>query len=88
MGLEVHRTVREIWRDLHRQREWRNELEKMKTGAPIGCVFVETKTLRNSLLPITASTLEQVNRVSSPAVPVRDLLKERGSRGRQEGLRL
>lgn len=78
--LEMYRTIREIRRDLHKQREWRNELEKMKTGAPIGCVFVETKTLRNSLFPITTSTLEQVTHVPRPALHAHDVKKGEGSR--------
>ena len=55
------RTVREIRRDMHKQREWRNELEKMKIGNIVGCLNVESKTLRNSLVPITTRTLDQVN---------------------------
>ena len=46
---------------MHKQREWRNELEKMKIGNIVGCLNVESKTLRNSLVPITTRTLDQVN---------------------------
>ena len=55
------RTVREIRRDMHKQREWRNELDKMKIGNIVGCLNVESKTLRNSLVPITTRTLDQVS---------------------------
>lgn len=54
------RTIREIRRDMHKQREWRNELEKMKVGNVVGSLSVESKTLRASLIPITQRTLEQV----------------------------
>ena len=54
------RTIREIRRDMHKQREWRNELEKMKIGNVVGSLSVESKTLRASLVPITQRTLEQV----------------------------
>ena len=46
---------------MHKQREWRNELEKMKIGNVVGSLSVESKTLRASLVPITQRTLEQVN---------------------------
>ncbi len=45
---------------MHKQREWRNELEKMKIGNVVGSLSVESKTLRASLIPITQRTLEQV----------------------------
>lgn len=54
------RTIREIRRDMHKQREWRNELEKMKIGNVVGSLSVESKTLRASLVPITQRSLEQV----------------------------
>ena len=64
------RTVREIRRDMHKQREWRNELEKMKIGNIVGCLNVESKTLRNSLVPVTTRTLDQVsNRVQLDTLP-------------------
>lgn len=54
------RSIREIRRDMHKQREWRNELEKMKIGNVVGSLSVESKTLRASLIPVTQRTLEQV----------------------------
>lgn len=45
---------------MHKQREWRNELEKMKIGNVVGSLSVESKTLRASLIPVTQRTLEQV----------------------------
>ena len=47
---------------MHKQREWRNELEKMKIGNVVGSLSVESKTLRASLIPITQRTLEQVKK--------------------------
>ena len=55
-----HRTIREIRRDMHKQREWRNELERMKIGNVVGSLSIESKTLRASLVPVTQRTLEQV----------------------------
>lgn len=52
--------MREIRRDMHKQREWRNELERMKLAAVVGCLNVESKTLRNILVPVTTRTLDQV----------------------------
>ena len=46
---------------MHKQREWRNELEKMKIGNVVGSLSVESKTLRASLVPVTQRTLEQVS---------------------------
>ena len=59
----ICRTIREIRRDMHKQREWRNELEKMKIGNVVGSLSVESKTLRASLVPVTQRTLEQVGHV-------------------------
>lgn len=50
---------------MHKQREWRNELEKMKVGNVVGGLSVESKTLRASLIPITQRTLEQVRLCTS-----------------------
>lgn len=63
------RTIREIRRDMHKQREWRNELEKMKIGNVVGSLSVESKTLRASLVPITQRTLEQVLWPTGPLAP-------------------
>jgi hypothetical protein len=60
ISVAVCRTIREIRRDMHKQREWRNELEKMKIGNVVGSLSVESKTLRASLVPVTQRTLEQV----------------------------
>jgi hypothetical protein len=54
------RSLRDIRRDMHRQREWRNELERMKIGAVVGCLFVDSKSLRNELSPTTAMTLDKI----------------------------
>ena len=47
-------------RDLHRQREWRLELERLRAGAAVGCLHVESRTLRSLLLPGTLAATEQV----------------------------
>ena len=47
-------------RDLHRQREWRLELERLRAGAAVGCLHVESRTLRSLLLPATLAATEQV----------------------------
>ncbi|CAD7701708.1 unnamed protein product [Ostreobium quekettii] len=53
-------TTREIRRDMHKQRQWRNDLEKMKISQVVGCIYVESKTLRNNLMPIALNTLESI----------------------------
>ena len=40
--------------------DWRAELERMKTAAVVGCLHVETKTLRNNLSRIPSTILQQV----------------------------
>lgn len=54
------RSLREMRRDLHRQREWRLELERLRAGAAVGCLHVESRTLRSVLLPATLAATEQV----------------------------
>ena len=39
--------------DMSKQRDWRHELEKMKIGNVVGTLFVESKTLKHSLVPVT-----------------------------------
>ena len=50
-------------RDLHRQREWRMELERLRAGAAVGCLHVESRTMRSLLLPATMAATEQVHYV-------------------------
>ncbi|KAJ7552701.1 hypothetical protein O6H91_06G065600 [Diphasiastrum complanatum] len=52
------RTVRQYREELARQREWRIELEKMRIASVIGILHVDSKSLRNSLIPITSRTLD------------------------------
>ncbi|KAG2501733.1 hypothetical protein HYH03_000233 [Edaphochlamys debaryana] len=54
------KTLREIRRDMHKQREWRNELDRMKIFNVVGCLYVDSKSLRNDLMPTTLSTLEKI----------------------------
>ena len=48
-------------RDLHCQREWRLELERLRAGAAVGCLHVESRTLRSLLLPATLAATEQAH---------------------------
>jgi len=54
------KTLREIRRDMYKQREWRNELDRMKISHVVGCLFIDSKTLRNDLLPTTTNTLDMI----------------------------
>ncbi|GLC47993.1 hypothetical protein PLESTB_000047400 [Pleodorina starrii] len=54
------KSLREIRRDMHRQREWRNELDRMKIFNVVGCLYVDSKSLRNDLMPTTLTTLERI----------------------------
>ncbi|KAG2451278.1 hypothetical protein HYH02_003884 [Chlamydomonas schloesseri] len=54
------KSLREIRRDMHKQREWRNELDRMKISNVVGCLYVDSKSLRNDLMPITLTTLEKI----------------------------
>ena len=54
------RSLRETRKQLAQAADWRAELERMKTGAVVGCLHVETKTLRNMLSKIPATILQQV----------------------------
>lgn len=56
----TNKTLRDIRRDMHKQREWRNELERMKISNVVGCLYVDSKSLRNDLMPITTSTLDKI----------------------------
>lgn len=58
------RSLREMRRDLHRQREWRLELERLRAGAAVGCLHVELRTLRSLLLSATLAATEQVHLLS------------------------
>ena len=58
--LSVCRSLRELRRELHRQREWRTELERLRAGAAVGCLHVESRTLGAALLPAMLAAAEQV----------------------------
>lgn len=58
-GAERH-SSKQFREDLARQREWRAELDRMKVGNSIGVLHIDSKSLRNSLLPVTARTLDAV----------------------------
>eukprot|EP00899_Mesostigma_viride_P020786 jgi/Mesvir1/28709/Mv19680-RA.1 len=46
--------------DMARQKDWRNDLERMKIANVIGVLHVDSKSLRNLLMPITSRTLENI----------------------------
>eukprot|EP00798_Chlamydomonas_sp_ICE-L_P012760 gene12760-16011_t len=54
------KTLRDIRRDMHKQREWRNELDRMKISNVVGCLLVDSKALRNDLMPVTLNTLDKI----------------------------
>ncbi|KAF5838995.1 dynein heavy chain, N-terminal region 2-domain-containing protein [Dunaliella salina] len=54
------KTLREIRTDMHKQRVWRNELDRMKISHVVGCLFIDSKTLRNDLMPTTTNTLDMI----------------------------
>ena len=54
------RSIREVRRDLHRLGQWRAELEGMRSGAGCGCLHVESRTLRATLLPYTITATDQI----------------------------
>eukprot|EP00201_Polytomella_parva_P020499 CAMPEP_0175042260 /NCGR_PEP_ID=MMETSP0052_2-20121109/2450_1 /TAXON_ID=51329 ORGANISM="Polytomella parva, Strain SAG 63-3" /NCGR_SAMPLE_ID=MMETSP0052_2 /ASSEMBLY_ACC=CAM_ASM_000194 /LENGTH=3805 /DNA_ID=CAMNT_0016305023 /DNA_START=33 /DNA_END=11446 /DNA_ORIENTATION=+ len=54
------RNLREIRRDMYKQREWRIELDRMKISNLVGCLYVDSKSLRNDLMPITLQTLDKI----------------------------
>eukprot|EP00210_Caulerpa_lentillifera_P006334 g6050.t1 len=56
----AHLGIRDIRRNIHKQKEWRNDIDKMKLFQVVGCLSIETKTLRSRLLPVTESILEQL----------------------------
>ena len=59
-ALSCCRTLREMRKQLEQAADWRSELERMKTAAVVGCLHVESKTLRNALSRIPATILTQV----------------------------
>jgi dynein heavy chain, axonemal len=52
--------LRQYHQDMSKQRDWRQELEKMKIGNVVGTLFVESKTLKHSLVPVTQRTLDHI----------------------------
>ena len=54
------KTVRNFRMDLMQQKEWRTDLERMKIGHIIGTLYVDSKPLRNCLIPITQRTLDTI----------------------------
>ncbi|KAL2622255.1 hypothetical protein R1flu_002460 [Riccia fluitans] len=53
-------SVRQYREELARQREWRIDLEKMRTANVVGILHVDSRSLRNTLVPITVRTLELI----------------------------
>ena len=56
----MHRTLREMRKQLSQAADWRTELDRMKTGGVVGCLHVETKTMRTELLQVPTAIMQQV----------------------------
>ena len=55
----MHRTLRAMRKQLGQSADWRAELDRMKTGAVVGCLHVETKTMRTELLQVPNTIMQQ-----------------------------
>jgi len=53
-------TVAQFKADMAQQSNWRNELERMKISKVVGVVMVDSRSMRNSLVPITLRTLDAI----------------------------
>ena len=47
-------------KQLSQAADWRTELDRMKTGGVVGCLHVETKTMRTELLQVPTAIMQQV----------------------------
>lgn len=54
------RGIKAYKQDLIQQREWRFELDRMKLGNALGVLQIDSKGLKNSLLPVTQKALEVI----------------------------
>ena len=46
--------------DMNRQRDWKVMIERLKIGQVVGVLNVDSRPLRNSLLPITSKTIDDI----------------------------
>ena len=46
--------------DMNQQREWKQVIERMKIGNVVGVLSVDSRSLRNSLLPVTTKTIDDI----------------------------
>eukprot|EP00854_Cymbomonas_tetramitiformis_P001348 gene1348-1949_t len=58
-----HHDVGQFRKDMLVQKEWRSELERMKSGSVVGALFVDSRALRNSLMTITQKALESMKQL-------------------------
>ena len=65
----VSRSLREIRKQLAQAAEWKTELERMKTGAVVGCLHVESKSMRTALTQIPDTIMQQVCLLAAHCVP-------------------
>eukprot|EP00242_Pyramimonas_sp_CCMP2087_P005349 CAMPEP_0198205188 /NCGR_PEP_ID=MMETSP1445-20131203/8681_1 /TAXON_ID=36898 /ORGANISM="Pyramimonas sp., Strain CCMP2087" /LENGTH=1441 /DNA_ID=CAMNT_0043877371 /DNA_START=94 /DNA_END=4415 /DNA_ORIENTATION=+ len=52
--------IRKYRQDMSKQRDWRTELDKMKTQNVLGTLHVDSKSLKLTLLPVTQRTLDTI----------------------------
>ena len=57
---KTKRSIKNYKADLAQQREWRNELDRMKISNAVGVLQIDSKGLRNSLQPVTQRALEVI----------------------------
>ena len=65
----MRRTLRAMRKQLGQSADWRAELDRMKTGAVVGCLHVETKTMRSELLDVPNTIMQQARPRCAFAAP-------------------
>jgi len=53
-------TVKEFRADMERMKRWQQDVDRMKLSNVIGILHVDSKRLKNSVMPITTRTLDQL----------------------------
>eukprot|EP00741_Cyanophora_paradoxa_P024436 tig00022075_g23593.t1 len=56
-------TVKEFKSDMDRMKRWQGDLEKMKLSNVLGVLHVDSKRLKNQLVPITSKALESMKQL-------------------------
>ena len=57
---QTPKTVGQFRADMRVQRDWRTELDRMKVGAPVGIMYVDSRALRTELSSTVLSMLESM----------------------------